>query len=76
MRSVLFLYREVITISAAATKVLIQLAIQVITDEETRKKVLAIALTPIISVVLILSMAYYILRQKVWKRVWKLRINV
>lgn len=30
MRSVLFLYREVITISAAATKVLIQLAIQVI----------------------------------------------
>ena len=61
MKSVLFLYREVITISAAATKVLIQLAIQVITDEETRKKVLAIALTPIISVVLILSMAYYIL---------------
>ncbi|MGN0515911.1 MAG: hypothetical protein ACI4IO_02945, partial [Eubacterium sp.] len=30
-------------------------------DEETRKRVIAIALTPIISVVMILSMAYYIL---------------
>ena len=32
-----------------------------VTDEETRKKVIAIALTPIISVVLILTMAFYIL---------------
>ena len=50
-----------ITISVAVTKLLIQLAIQVVTDEETRKSVLAITLTPIISVVLILSMAYYII---------------
>ena len=48
-------------ISATAAKVLIQLAIQVVTDEETRKKVIAVALIPVISVVMILSMAYYIL---------------
>lgn len=50
-----------VAISATAAKVLIQLAIQVVTDEETRKKVIAVALIPVISVVMILSMAYYIL---------------
>lgn len=40
---------------------MIQLAIQVVTDEETRKKVIAVILIPVISVVMILSMAYYIL---------------
>lgn len=50
-----------VAISATAAKVLIQLAIRVATDEQTRKRVLAIVLTPVISVVMILSMAYYIL---------------
>ena len=49
------------TIDPATAKIIIQLAIQVITDEETRKKILTIMFIPIISVVVIMSLAYYIL---------------
>lgn len=50
-----------IVIDPATAKLIAQVSIQVVTDEETRKKVVAIALIPIIAVVMILSMAYYIL---------------
>lgn len=57
----LFTHKEVIIIDPATAKIVLQVAIQVLKDEETRKRVIAIALTPIISIVMILSMAYYIL---------------
>lgn len=53
--------KEVVAIDPATAKIIVKAAIQVITDEETRKKVITIALIPIISVVMILSMAFYIL---------------
>ena len=48
-------------LEAQAIKVAVQLAIQAIKDEETRRKLLAVIITPVITVVLILSMAFYIL---------------
>jgi len=51
----------VFIIDPATAKIIAQAAIQVVTDEETRKKVIAIALTPIIAAIMILSFAYYIM---------------
>lgn len=48
-------------IDPVTAKILTQLAVQVLTDEKIRKRVIAIALIPIITVVMILSMAFYIL---------------
>ena len=56
----LIFFQEVVTIDPATAKLVAQIAIQVVKDEETRKRIIAIALIPIISVVMILSMAYYI----------------
>ena len=50
-----------VAIDPATAKLVAQIAVQVLKDEETRKKVIAIALIPSISVVMILSMAYYVL---------------
>lgn len=52
---------EVIVIDPATARLVIQVAIQVVTDEETRKRLFTILMIPVIAAVLILSMAYYIL---------------
>lgn len=53
--------REVEIIDPVTAKIVAQAAINVLKDKDTRRRILTIALTPVISVVLILTMAYYIL---------------
>ncbi len=48
-------------IDPVTAKIVVQAAINMLKDKETRRRVLTIALTPVISVVLILTMAYYLL---------------
>lgn len=50
-----------LTIDPATVKMITKVAIQIVTDEETRKKAIAITLIPVISVVMTLSFAYYLL---------------
>jgi len=50
-------------VNPALIKATVKVAISVATDEEMRKKILIIFLIPIIAVLLILSMFYYILSQ-------------
>lgn len=50
-----------IAIDPATAKAIFQVVITVLKDEETRKRVLAIVLAPVITVVMILSFAFYIL---------------
>ena len=48
-------------IDPATAKILAQLALKAFTDEETRKRIIMIALIPVISVLLILTMFVYII---------------
>ena len=48
-------------VDPATAKLIAQAAIKILTDEETRKKVIAIALIPIISIVIIIGIPFYIL---------------
>lgn len=50
-----------IAIDPATAKAIFQVVITVLKDEETRKRVLAIVLAPVITVVMVLSFAFYIL---------------
>lgn len=50
-----------LTIDPATAKIITKVAIQVVLDEETRKRLIFIVLIPIVAVVMILSYAYYIL---------------
>ena len=62
MRSVfLCVQKKVITIDPATAKIVAQVAINVLKDRETRKRVLILILSPVIAIVLILTMAFYIL---------------
>ena len=48
-------------VDPATAKVIAQAVIKVVTDEETRKKVIAIALIPIIALVVIIGVPFYIM---------------
>ena len=52
---------DFMAVDPATAKVIIQVATKVVTDEETRNKVIAMSLIPIIAVVIIIGIPYYIL---------------
>jgi hypothetical protein len=57
----LLFFLEVITIDPATIKLAVKAAVSVLTDEEARKRLIAIAVAPLAAFILIVSLFFYIL---------------